>query len=78
MKLIFRRKLVQRSKFRKLPFGALHNLSGHTGNPAYKVGRRYALNFFSDTTFILSTLSDTSVNVVRLQPPYLELLPSAP
>ena len=61
-----------RSSFRQLPFGALYWLASALNvAPSVKVGRRLVATGFSTNALTTSSVSDTSVAVVRVQPYFL-------
>lgn len=69
--MVYRRKLISRTQFRKLPFGAIYWSTAMNAAPLVKTGRKTAAGIFATNRMLMSTILDSSTAVVKVPPVFL-------
>lgn len=72
--MVYRRKLVSRTTFRNLPFGAMFWTTTTFGTtaPYIKLGRRNIVLSFSTDAVVGGTVLDTSIAAINVPKPFLQ------
>lgn len=69
--MVYHRKLVSRTTFRNLPFGAPYWTTAMNTPPYIKTGRKTAAGIFSTDKMTMSAVADSSVAVVNVPSVFL-------